>query len=113
LWAGLAVSWIFTVRSPDSKVVYVNNVVAFVFGWLDGFAYNSFTARLIDNSKCMQDAGKEDYLRPSERIGLDWIVSKSPCTLNDFIAKSKLRLELYNMIIHSDRLSVYCRVSLY
>jgi len=21
----------------------------------------------------MQDAGKEDYLRPSERIGLDWI----------------------------------------
>ena len=22
----------------------------------------------------MQDAGKEDYLRPSERIGLDWIV---------------------------------------
>ena len=24
--------------------------------------------------ECMQDAGKEDYLRPSERIGLDWIV---------------------------------------
>jgi len=23
--------------------------------------------------ECMQDAGKEDYLRPSERIGLDWI----------------------------------------
>ena len=24
--------------------------------------------------ECMQDAGKEDYLRPSERIGLDWIL---------------------------------------
>ena len=23
--------------------------------------------------ECMQDAGKEDYLRPYERIGLDWI----------------------------------------
>ena len=29
----------------------------------------------------MQDAGKEDYLRPSERIGLDWIELKFVCQL--------------------------------
>ena len=28
--------------------------------------------------ECMQDAGKEDYLRPSERIGLDWYALEIP-----------------------------------
>jgi len=27
----------------------------------------------------MYDAGKEDYLRPSEHIGLDWIMCNLTC----------------------------------
>ena len=48
--------------------------------------------------ECMQDAGKEDYLRPSERIGLDWIGLEYKAGTG--AAVGPVRLVIFSVKIH-------------
>ena len=55
--------------------------------------------------ECMQDAGKEDYLRPSERIGLDWMdgLIKTCCLTTKQISMASETVVLYTSYLCNNK----------